>query len=522
MLIYLGFAEYRYLTSVFERPSFKRMIADIEAAKVNTVLCKDLSRLGRNNAMVAYYTEMFFPDRDIRLIALNDGIDTGRGENEIMAFKSVINEYYARDISKKIRSVLRSQALKGEFIGSHAPYGYVKDPDDKHRLVIDEEAAAVVQRMFHMANNGLGVHQIARALSDEKILIPTMYKYQTLGCKSNQFDEDYPYDWRTTTIKRILESRVYVGDIVNHKCGNKSFKNQKLISYPESEWIIVEDMHEPIVDRDLFDRVQQLIKIKKRKNSMGAENIFLGVLKCKDCGANMSHQAYQCKDGSIGGRFICSRYRHSKGAEAGVKSCTAHYTPYANVYAVVLARLSALIAANLSEEDVLQKLAAQKKAAQPSRKIIDKLERRDKELDSIIQKIIEQNALGEITPATFFKIYDGYIAEQNEITSKLAALRAKDIEEPNVQLFLQQIHKYSEAEELTREMLLSLVDRIEVHGPTGDRREGNRAQVLEFHYRFVGQLQSPGSFPWKELPPRAGEEGIAERRSPKPHGLRSQ
>ena len=151
-------------------------------------------------------------------------------------------------------------------------------PANKHRLIIDEEAAAVVQRMFHMASNGYGVHQIARALSDEKILIPTMYKYQTLGYKSNQFDEDFPYDWRTTTIKRMLESRVYVGDIVSHKSGNKSFKNQKLISYPESEWIIVEDMHEPIVDRDLFNRVQQLIKIKKRKNSLGVENIFLGVL----------------------------------------------------------------------------------------------------------------------------------------------------------------------------------------------------------------------------------------------------
>jgi len=476
----------------FERPDFKRMIADIEAGKINMVLCKDLSRLGRNNAMVAYYTEMFFPDRDIRLIALNDGIDTGHGENEIMAFKSVINEYYARDISRKIRSSIRSQALKGAFCGSHAPYGYVKDPGNKHKLIIDEEAAAVVRRMFHMAVEGFGVHQIARALTNEKILIPTMYKYYQLGYKANRFDEDYPYDWRTTTIKRMLESRVYVGDIVNHKCGNKSFKNQKLVPYPESEWIIVEDMHEPIVGRDLFDRVQQLIKIKQRKNSLGMENIFLGILKCKDCGANMSHQAYQCKDGSIGGRFVCSRYRHSKGKEAGVKSCTAHYTPYANINAAVFARLRALIAANLSEDGVLRRMKARKKNAKPNQKLIEKLERRDAELDGIIRTIIEQNALRTITPVTFNKLYDGYIQEQNDIAGKLAVLHesaSKETTQQDVQLFLEQIRKYSEAKELTREMLLSLVGRIEVHEPTGDRRMKNREQELVIHYRFAGQLE---------------------------------
>jgi len=423
----------------FNRPGFKRMLADIEAGKVNTVLCKDLSRLGRNNAMVAWYTEMFFPDRNVRLIALNDGIDTGQGENEIMAFKSVINEYYARDISKKIRSSIRSAALKGEFGGSHAPYGYVKSPEDKHKLIIDEEAASVVRRMFEMAANGLGVHQIARALSEEKIFIPTMYKYDRLGYKSNQFDENYPHDWRPTTVRRILESRVYAGDIVSHKCGNKSFKNQKLVSYPESEWIIVEDMHEPIVNRDLFDRVQQLIKIRQRRNALGAENIFLGLLKCADCGANLSHQAYQCKDGSIGGRFVCSRYRHSRGKEAGVKSCTAHYTPYANINAAVFERLRAHITANLSEEEVLHTLqmqAAQKKHAPPRR-------------------VLRVSELCNTTD-----------------------------ERAGAQPFLEQIRRYSEAKELTREMLLSLIDHIDVHEPTGERRAGNRAQELEIHYRF--------------------------------------
>ena len=440
MKIYDAYIDDGYSGTGFDRPSFQRMLADIESGKINTVLCKDLSRLGRNNAMVAYYTEMYFPDHTIRLVALNDGIDTCHGENELMAFQSVINEYYARDISKKIRSSIRSSALKGEFGGSHAPYGYVKSPGDKHKLVIDEEAATVVRRMFEMAANGQGVHQIARALSEDKILIPTMYKYVQLGYKSNQFDENYPHDWRATTVKRILESRVYAGDIVSHKSGNKSFKNQKLVAYPESEWIVVENMHAPLVDRGLFGRVQQLIKLKQRKNSLGLENIFLGLLKCADCGANLSHQAYQCKDGSIGGRFVCSRYRHSKGAQAGVKSCTAHYTPYANIHAAVFARLRALIAANLSEDEVLRRLPAQKKNARPCQR-----------------RVLRVSELCNGTE-----------------------------DRTDTEVFLRQIRKYSQAQELTREMLLSLIDRIEVHEPTGDRRAGNRQQELGIFYRFAG------------------------------------
>ena len=292
----------------------------------------------------------------------------------------------------------------------------------------------------------------------------------------------------------MLESRVYVGDIVSHQCGNKSFKNQKLVRYPEDEWIVVEDMHEPIVDRAVFDRVQQLIRTKQQKNSLGVENIFLGILKCADCGANMSHQAYQCKDGSIGGRFVCSRYRHSKGKEAGVKSCTAHYTPYANVNAAVHARLRALIAANLSEDEVLRQAAAQKKAARPNPKVLEQLRRRIGELDRIIKTVIEQNALGDITPCTFHKLYNGYLEEQNEIAGKLAALEEENADEEktkqDAQRFLEQIRKYSDTQELTRAMLLSLVERIEVHEPTGAKKTGDRAQELVFRYRFVGRLES--------------------------------
>jgi DNA invertase Pin-like site-specific DNA recombinase len=249
----------------FERASFKRMIEDIENGHVGIILVKDLSRFGRNNAMVAFYTEIYFVENNVRLIALNDSIDTAHGENEILPFKSILNEYYARDISKKVRSVKRIQAQRGEFYGSFAPYGYLKDPDDKHKFIPGGESANVVKRMFQLAADGKGVHQIAALLSEEKVLIPTAYKTIKLGLNQNRFDPDFPWDWETTTVKRILENRVYVGDMILGKTGSKSFKIKTQITRPESEWITVRGTHEPLVDGDTFEKVNKLIKYKKTR-----------------------------------------------------------------------------------------------------------------------------------------------------------------------------------------------------------------------------------------------------------------
>ena len=454
----------------------------------------DLSRLGRNNAMTAFYSEIFFPDRDVRLIALNDSIDTGKGENEIMAFKSVINEYYAKDISRKIKSAYMAQALKGNFAGAHAPYGYTKSPEDKHKLIIDEEAAAVVRRMFQMAADGMGTHQIARIIADEKIYIPTMYKYFKLGYKSNQFDENFPYDWRTTTVKRILESRVYAGDVVSHKQGTKSFKNQKVVRYPESEWIIVENQHEPLVGRDMFEKVQKLIKLKKKANSTGIINIFHGILKCADCNSNMTYHAYNDRSGRVGGTYLCNKYRHGS-AEIQRKTCTAHYIPYVNVYGATLAHLNMLIAANLSPEDIMRKLQSDTDdgaSVKTAKKALDKLKHRNGELDRIIRKIVEQNALGEITPATFGKLYSGYQTEQEEVVKKISTLEAgftaDNQDKENARRFAEQLRKYTHMEELTRDIILDLIDKIIVYEATGDHREGTRRQDIEFHHRFIGML----------------------------------
>jgi len=357
---------------------------------------------------------------------------------------------------------------------------------------VDEEAAAVVRRMFLLADTGHGTHQIAKIISDDKIYIPTMYKFIKLGFKANRFDENFPYDWRTTTIKRILESRVYVGDIVSQKAGSKSFKNQKLVKKPESEWIIVENMHEPLVDRDLFERVQKLIRLKKKANSAGISNIFAGILRCVDCGGNMTYRAYTGRSGTIGGQYLCNKYRHLKSSEIQRKTCTAHYTPYRNIYPATLARLNAIISANLTEEELVRQLTADHEPQKAARKAYDKLKRRNDELDRIIRKIVEQNALGDITPETFTKLYSGYINEQVELANKMqayeATLTTEANKKENARRFLEKVQKHKVSEVLTREMLLDLLDKIDIHEPSGNTREGTRQQRIAFHFRFIGQL----------------------------------
>jgi DNA invertase Pin-like site-specific DNA recombinase len=490
-IVYKEYVDDGWSGTNFDRPAFKRMVEDIEAGIVGAVLIKDLSRLGRNNALVAFYTEMFFPDNDVRLIAINDAIDTGSGENEIMAFKSVINEYYARDISKKIRSARRTMAQKGLYTGPNAPYGYIKSPADKHRLIVDEEAAEVVKRMFEMAESGLGVYQIAHQLYREEVLSPNAYKTLRLGQNATYYP-DCPHEWIHTTVRSILQNRVYVGDMVGHKQSNKSFKNHTIVRYPEEEWITVTGTHEPLVSIDTFERVQRLIQVKKRDNTAQITNIFAGLLKCKDCGGGLSfHHGTQSKNKE--GRFICSKYRHTFSAASYTK-CTAHGVAYRTLCDLTLHRLNALFAANLTIEDVMRRLQQQRAADASAPKTLERLKRRDKELKLIVRRIMEQNALGVLSQSSFLDLYNGYRAEQEQIAEQMEKLERErqqaSHDRENAERFLEQVQKYvgGHITELSRELLLDLIDKIVVHEATGDYRRRTREQTIDFHYRFVGKL----------------------------------
>ena len=479
----------------FNRPDFIRMMEDADKGLFGIIVVKDASRFGRDNPKVLTYVEDIFPEKDIRLIATNGDIDTGAGENDLFPIITYFNQRHAQDTSRKVKAIKAIQAKKDEYNGS-APYGYRKDPNNCHKLIIDEEAAAVVRRMYEMADAGIGSHQISRIIAEEKIYIPSAYKFYKYGEQRNRFKEEYPYDWLPSTVRRILESRIYVGAIVSQKFKSKSFKNQKLVPRPESEWVTVEGTHEPLVDIDLFDRVGKLIRLKKKANKIGYTDIFHGVLKCADCGSNMSYRPYNGRAGSIGGNFLCNKYKHSKSdSTIQRQTCTLHYTQFRSLNAATLALLNGIIAANISENEVLELLTADKEPQKAVQKELDKAKRRDSELGRIIKKLFEKNALGDITDEQYAQYSREYTTEQSSLRARIQELEsvigAEINQKENVRLFVEQVRKFKESEELTREMILGLIEKIEVHEATGVYREGTREQDIVFHFRYIGVFPNP-------------------------------
>lgn len=472
--------------TTFERPSFKRMIEDIEAGRISIVLCKDLSRLGRNNAMVAYYTEIFFIENRVRFIALNDGIDTAFGDNEIMPFKSVINEYYARDISKKIRSAYKAQAQKGNFAGPVPPYGYLKNPDNKYHLIPNPDTAPVVKRMFAMAASGMGTARIAKALREDGILNPRAYSVQVLG-----INRPYTYkddtDWAKTSVAQIIRNKAYLGHTVSQKASTISFKNKTRIKYPEEDFVTVLNTHEPLVEQEEFEIAQKIFSIKNRGNKFGFENIFVGILKCSDCGSGLAIQFPSKSNGRPFFSYSCNRYRqHSK-------YCTTHYIRYDDIYKLVLDGIQEKQRFVKAHEEELA-LYAQKLADRGAdielkkmRSDLEKFRKRRDELDILIQKLFEQVALGAIPQERFATLSATYEDEQKTLKSKIAELeenisgRGGDVQ--NIMRFFELVRKHDEVTELSAAIIHEFIDSVVVYQAEGKRKD--RTQKVVINFRFI-------------------------------------
>ena len=474
--------------TTFERPNFQRMIADIEAGKIGIVLCKDLSRLGRNNAMVAYFTEIHFVVNNVRFIAVNDCIDTSVGENEIMPFKSVINEYYARDISKKTRSTFRTMAAKGQFVGSQAPYGYIKDPEDCHRLLKNEETAPIVQLMFDMASKGINLSAIRRHLTEKEILTPLAYLYQKTGKFKTHTTVNYPTDWSRTAIMQILKNRVYLGHMVSQKYTTKSFKSKKVIVRPKEEWVEVKNTHESLVSQHTFDVVQSHITTKHRPNSSNSENVFIGILRCSDCGSTLNYHHNRKRRTET---YACNRYCHSK------QRCTAHYVTKSTVVNTVLYDI--LRKANLAKEyendfeGYLKRITADRAedGLQIQQKAMEKFRSRCAELDNIIKRLFEQSVAGTITDERFMILSQDYETEQKDVRNRIEALeeqmRSHKSGIKNAIQFFEIIRSYTGISELDSSLLHELIEKIVIYESNGLAGK-NRIQRIEIHYRFVGVL----------------------------------
>jgi len=474
--------------TTFNRPDLNRMIEDAMAdTEPSGIMVKDMSRFGRNNAMFMYYVEEIFPNNDILFIALNDDVDTRFEENEMMPFKSIMNEYYARDTSKKIRSVKKTTALNGGFCGSFAPYGYRVDPENKRKLLIDPDTAPIVKRIFELSKQGSSVHQIARTLCEDGVLIPRAYRAMKNGKLETSTGFKYPTDWVGKNVKMILENQVYLGHMVSHKTQTKSFKNKKPVPVPKEDWIVVKNTHEAIIDEETFELVQKFISVKKRPNKTGRPNMFVGLVKCPDCGRNMAFSNPNGKEP----RFRCRTYARNSNL------CTTHAISYDALVQIVMSdiqkhirNMEALGDQFIEEMQELSEKGGSQKIQQ-FKEDLNIAQKRIEEIDNVIMKLFEQNALGKISDERFEKMSIAYENEQKDLIEKRDKLKAKitaeEMKTKNTNQFLETIRKYENVTELNRSMLVELIDSIYVYQAEGTGKE--RKQKVEINYRFLAGSQ---------------------------------
>lgn len=477
-----------------ERPGYKSMIEAIEDNKISAVFVKDLSRLGRNYIEVGRLTEEFFPEHDIRLVAVSDNIDTFEGENELAPIKNLFNEWYARDISKKRRISNKIKGNSGEPLGL-PPYGYIRNPAGKN-WIIDEEAASVVRHIYDMALGGLGTDQIACKLEEEKILTPVNYWYNKgisrPGLKRSQ---ECPYKWHHSTIINILSKQEYCGDVINFKTYSKSYKNKKRYENDKENWAIFKDVHEPIIDRTVWEKIQERRSRKTRKKCVSGENknMFSGLLVCADCGSNLGYHFNQANHDIT--YFNCMGY--NRGSR---KICTStHYIRTDFLEQVVLGEIKRLMKfATLYENEFAKIVMGNSiKAAEQQRrakqKELNSLLARDDELDILFEKIYEDNVSGKISDERFAKMSVKYESEQKELKEKVQKIQAELNNEKSKavtsDMFLSSVRKYTRARKLTPRMLNELIDKIEVY--QAEKIDGKKVQRLKIHYNCIGAIEIP-------------------------------
>ena len=479
-----------------DRPGFVDMIQQLEQGRAAAVFVKDLSRLGRNYIEVGRLTEEFFPEHDIRLVAVSDNIDTAEGENELAPIRNLFNEWYARDISKKRRISNKIKGNAGEPMGQ-PPYGYIKDPDNPKRWIVDDEAAQVVRRIYSMTLDGYGTEQIATQLEKEEILTPRAY-WLKKGIKRPGKGKRQPATkWNSSTVTKILSLQEYCGDILNFKTYSKSYKNKKRLENDRENWVIFKDVHEPIIERSVFEQVQQKRgKIRKRRTNEGEHNMFSGLLVCADCGCNL-HFHFNQGNPEIK-YFNCSNYKGNRG------SCTStHYVRVDFLEQVVLGEIRRLTKfASLYEDEFLKAVIGHsQQAAETDRKLKEKelkaMLARDEELDGLFERIYEDNVSGKLSDDRFAKMSRRYEDEQKALAEKIKKLRS-EIEKQSSQamttdMFISLVRKYTRTRKLTPRMLNELVEKIEVYH--AEKIDGVWEQRLRIHYNCVGEITIPKMLP---------------------------
>ena len=482
-----------YSGVTFNRPDFQRMLSDIEAGKIATVITKDLSRLGRNYLEAGRYIEMIFPEYGVRYIAVNDQVDTANSEsNDLMPFRNVFNEWYARDTSKKIRAVVQSKYSKGERFNGNASYGYILDKES-NKLVIDADTAPVVKQIYAWCMEGYGPTQIARMLTERKILIPVAAYYKRTGVIKHKSAVETPTGWVTESVKTILSNREYVGDTVLGRWKKKSYKDKRKVGIPKEEWYIYENTHEPIIDRETWEIVQKLREETKRRNcSTGEKDKFAGLVICADCGKKM----YNIRAKNLTHTqesFVCGNYRRK------TKSCTSHFIRTVVLEELVLTSVKEVLAAANGNKEFFREYAIQcgeqeqQNALKEQKREMEKAKKRISELDTIIQKLFESNASGRISDERFDTLSRSYEQEQSELKEKFRLLMKEinlaEEKKLNTDQFLKIAEKYENLTELTPTILRELIEKILVYEPICEGKK--RIQKIQIYYNFIGRIQLP-------------------------------
>ena len=495
-----GFSNLRWYTddgysgANFQRPGFQAMLADIEAGKVGTVIVKDMSRLGRNYLQVGMYTEMIFPQKGVRFIAINDGVDSAQGENDFAPLRNIFNEWLVRDTSKKIKAVKRSKGMSGKPITSKPVYGYLMDEDEN--FIIDEEAAPVVRQIYSLCLAGNGPIKIARMLTEQQIPTPGTLEYRRTG-STRRYHPGYECKWATNTVVHLLENREYTGCLVNFKTEKPSYKLKHSIENPPEKQAVFENHHEPIIDRETWERVQELRKQRKRPNRYDEVGLFSGILFCADCGSVMYQQRYQT-DKRKQDCYICGSYKKR------TADCTAHFIRTDLLTAGVLSNLRKVTSYAAKHEARFMKLLIEqnedgdRRRNAAKKKELEAAEKRIAELSAIFKRLYEDSVTGRISDERFTELSADYEAEQKELKERAARLREElskaQEATANAEKFMNVVRRHTTIEELTPTLLREFVEKIVVHESValdGKRRGKLRRQEIEIYYSFVGKVELP-------------------------------
>lgn len=472
----------------FQRPAFQQMISDMENGEIGIIVTKDLSRLGRNQLHTGLYIEERFPMFGVRYIAINDNVDTDSSEsNDLMPFKNLFNEWFIRDTSRKIRAVLKAKAERGERLGTRAPYGYIKDPETK-KLAVDDEAAAIVRRIFAMCASGNGPSQIARILKKEQVLTPTMYAYTRYGMNHTCLDTAHPYNWSDSAIANLLENEIYLGNTVNMKYSTKSYKDKRRVEHSREECLVFKDTHPALITQEVWDIVQRVRKNRRRLTKMEEQNKYSGLVFCADCGFNMVLHRARTMSASYN-HFTCRTYKKDG------ESCTGHYIRECVLDEVVLEDLRRVTAMARERPEEFAAYIGSRQSAEIQREIrrqekeLAAMRKRKAELDAIFKKLYEDSVISRITTEQFQMLSSSYTEEQNQIAAGIPQKEA-DIQRLRETVsgtdgFLDKAKRYMDITELTPELLRLFIEKIVVHEKEV-KWSKHAPQTVEIYYNGIG------------------------------------